>query len=57
MKILWDLKCPIHDIPLIAHNDIFAKCPKCNCSFIQEEVRNPYRRQKLREKMLNEEVV
>ncbi|MHA1250793.1 MAG: hypothetical protein ACTSRP_12440 [Candidatus Helarchaeota archaeon] len=54
MKILWDLKCPVHAIPLLAKDEIFAYCPMCQVSYFQHELRNPRRRQNLIEKIQKE---
>lgn len=46
--IMWDLKCPFHDIPLLTKKDsAFAKCPKCNCVYFKFELRNPYTQREL----------
>ena len=46
--IMWDLKCPVHDIPLIrTENSIFAWCPKCEKSYIISELRDPFQKSRL----------
>jgi len=47
-KILWNITCPFHNIPLLADIDsVFAFCPKCNCSYFIYEVEDPIKRQAL----------
>ncbi len=47
--IMWELKCPFHDIPLLTKkNSVFGWCPKCECLYFKFELRNPNMRKALK---------
>lgn len=53
--ILWDLKCPLHNIPLLAESDesVFAWCPSCECSYFKFELKDPQMHEALLKKYKN----
>ena len=50
--IMWNLKCPTHNIPLLKEKDsIFAWCPQCKKSYLISELTNPFQKEKLKKSL------